>query len=178
MRSGRPFRTWRAFPAKKEHSRSQCRMEAPRRVRGMRGQPPFVLPPKDLPVGGTFQFQTFIQASSLEIWRKTILVLREGSGEEVGRPVFGLPPSEKNLPTVRTLRRRASARKKRWSRWLGSLPLRRNAARANSPATREVQAATRGKRCTRLLGYSITLSARVSSLGASSGRARMRAARR
>ena len=29
------------------------------------------------PVGGTFWFQIFIQAPSLEIWRKTISVLRE-----------------------------------------------------------------------------------------------------
>jgi hypothetical protein len=53
----------------------------------------FVLSPKAPRVGRTFQFQTFIQASSLEIWRKTILVLGEVPGEEVGWPVFGLPPS-------------------------------------------------------------------------------------
>src|SRR5262245_42067338 len=62
-------------------SRSQCRMEALGRVRGMRrrheprGQPHFVLLPNlymGPPVGGTFWFQIFIQASSPEIWRKTI----------------------------------------------------------------------------------------------------------
>ena len=62
-------------------SRSQCRMEAPGRVRGMRrrheprGQPHFVLPPNlymGPPVGGTFWFQIFIQAPSPEIWPKTI----------------------------------------------------------------------------------------------------------
>src|SRR6516164_5477641 len=62
-------------------SRSQCRMEGPGRVRGMRrrheprGQPHFVLPPNlymGPPVGGTFWFQIFIQASSPEICRKTI----------------------------------------------------------------------------------------------------------
>src|SRR5215813_11274886 len=51
------------------------------RVRGMRrrheprGQPHFVLPPNlyNWPPGrGTFWFQIFIQASSPEIWRKTI----------------------------------------------------------------------------------------------------------
>src|SRR5262249_2456779 len=62
-------------------SRSQCRMEAPGRVRGMRrrheprGQPHFCLATERLcgpPVGGTVWFQIFIQAPSLEIWRKTI----------------------------------------------------------------------------------------------------------
>src|SRR5262249_4765544 len=62
-------------------SRSQSRMEAPERVRGMRrrheprGQPHFVLPPNVYvgpPVGGTFWFQIFIQASSPEIWSETI----------------------------------------------------------------------------------------------------------
>ena len=41
------------------------------------------------PVGGTFLFQIFIQASSLEIWRKTISGTEGGSGEEVGWPVLG-----------------------------------------------------------------------------------------
>jgi hypothetical protein len=35
-------------------------------------------------VGGTFWFQIFIQASSPEIWRKTISGAEGGSGEEVG----------------------------------------------------------------------------------------------
>ena len=39
--------------------------------------------------GGTFQFQIFIQAPSLEIWRKTISGAEGGSGEEVGWPVLG-----------------------------------------------------------------------------------------
>ena len=68
-------------------SRSQCRMEAPGRVRGMkrrhepRGQPHFALPPNlynGPPGRGTFWFQIFIQASSPETWRKTI-----SGGEEV-----------------------------------------------------------------------------------------------
>src|SRR5499426_1480036 len=62
-------------------------MEAPGRVRGMRrrheprGQPHFVLPPNlymGPPVGGTFWFQIFIQASSPEIWSETV-----SGGEEV-----------------------------------------------------------------------------------------------
>src|SRR5262252_1478598 len=40
------------------------------------------------PVGGTFWFQIFIQAPSLEIWRKTISGAEGGSGEEVGWPVL------------------------------------------------------------------------------------------
>src|SRR5262245_11756428 len=52
------------------------------------------------PVGGTFQFQIFIHASSLEIWRKTISGAEGGSGEEVGWPVFGLPPLEKIIGGV------------------------------------------------------------------------------
>ena len=57
-----------------ERMRSQCRMEAPGRVRGPRGQPHFVLPPNLYmgPAGGTFWFQIFIQAPSPEMWRKTI----------------------------------------------------------------------------------------------------------
>ena len=47
------------------------------------------------PVGGTFWFQIFIQAPSLEIWRKTISGAEGGSGEEVGVAYFGLPPSGK-----------------------------------------------------------------------------------
>jgi hypothetical protein len=62
-------------------------MEAPERARSMkqrrepRGQPHFVLPPNlymGPPVGGTFQFQVFIQAPSPEIWSETI-----SGGEEV-----------------------------------------------------------------------------------------------
>jgi hypothetical protein len=41
------------------------------------------------PVGGTFQFQIFIQAPSPEIWRKTISGAEEGSGEEWGGLFLG-----------------------------------------------------------------------------------------
>src|SRR5215472_2668164 len=54
----------------------------------------FVLPPNVYvgpPVGGTFWFQIFIQAPSLEIWRKTILVA-EVAGAVSGVACFGLPP--------------------------------------------------------------------------------------
>src|SRR5215472_7879552 len=70
-------------------SRSQCRMEAPGRVRGMRrrheprGQPHFCLATERLcgpPVGGTFWFQIFIQAPSLKIWSETISGSEEGPG--------------------------------------------------------------------------------------------------
>ena len=44
------------------------------RVAGVRGDPP----------GGTFQFQTFILASSQEIWSETISNSEEGPGGEVG----------------------------------------------------------------------------------------------
>src|SRR5262245_48224928 len=57
-----------------------------------RGQPHFVLPPnlyKGPPGRGTFWFQIFIQASSPEIWRKTVSGAEGGSGEEVGWPVLG-----------------------------------------------------------------------------------------
>ena len=58
-----------------------------------RGQPHFSLAIERLcgppPVGGTFWFQIFIQAPSLEIWRKTISGAEGGSGEEVGWPVLG-----------------------------------------------------------------------------------------
>src|SRR5215468_6866261 len=52
----------------------------------------FVLPPNVYvgpPVGGTFWVRIFIQAPSLEIWRKTISGAEGGSGEEVGWPVLG-----------------------------------------------------------------------------------------
>src|SRR6516162_6586348 len=61
--------------------RSQCRMEAPGRVRGMRRRheprASLILSCRrtsimNPPVGGTFWFQIFIQAPSPEIWRKTI----------------------------------------------------------------------------------------------------------
>src|SRR5262245_15282241 len=74
-------------------------MEAPGRVRSMAARA--ARPTSFLschrtsmwaPVGGTFWFQIFIQAPSLEIWRKTISGAEGGSGEEVGWPVFGLPP--------------------------------------------------------------------------------------
>src|SRR5215472_5969763 len=48
------------------------------------------------PVGGTFQFQIFIQTPSLDIWSETISG-EGGPGGEMGRPVFGLPPLGKNL---------------------------------------------------------------------------------
>src|SRR5262245_66064032 len=56
-------------------SRSQCRMEAPGRVREPRAS--LILSCRrtsimNPPVGGTFWFQIFIQASSPEIWRKPI----------------------------------------------------------------------------------------------------------
>jgi hypothetical protein len=44
------------------------------------------------PVGGTFWFQIFIQAPSLEIWRKTISGAEGGSGAGSGVACFGLPP--------------------------------------------------------------------------------------
>jgi hypothetical protein len=54
----------------------------------------FVLPPNVYvgPRYGGLFVQIFIQAPSLEIWRKTISGAEGGSGEEVGWPVFGLPP--------------------------------------------------------------------------------------
>ena len=62
-------------------------------------QPHFVLPPNlyNGPPGGggTFWFQIFIQASSPEIWRKTISGAEGGPGGEMGWPVFGLPPWKK-----------------------------------------------------------------------------------
>jgi Resolvase, N terminal domain len=39
--------------------------------------------------GGTFWFPIFIQAPSLEIWRKTISGAEEGPGEKVGSPILG-----------------------------------------------------------------------------------------
>ena len=41
------------------------------------------------PVGGTFQFQIFIQASSSEIWRKTIFGGEGVLARQVGWPVLG-----------------------------------------------------------------------------------------
>ena len=55
----------------------------------------FVLPPNVYvgpPVGGTFWFQIFIQAPSLEIRRKTISGAEGGSGAGSGMACFGLPP--------------------------------------------------------------------------------------
>src|SRR5262244_1463352 len=62
-------------------SRSQCRMEAPGRVREPRAS--LILSCRrtsimNPPVGGTFWFQIFIQAPSPEIWSETI-----SGGEEV-----------------------------------------------------------------------------------------------
>jgi hypothetical protein len=47
------------------------------------------------PGRGTFWFQIFIQAPSLEIWRKTISGGEEVLAGEMGSPVFGLPPWKK-----------------------------------------------------------------------------------
>jgi len=44
---------------------------------------------KSDPGRGTFQFQTFIQASSPEIWRKTIFGCEEGCSRGRGWPVLG-----------------------------------------------------------------------------------------
>ena len=58
----------------------------------------FVLPPSVYvgpPVGGTFWFQIFIQASSPEIWRKTIFGGDEFAGAVSGVACFGLPPWKK-----------------------------------------------------------------------------------
>ena len=52
------------------------------------------------PVGGTFWFQIFIQASSPEICRKTISGAEGGPGGEMGWPVFGLPPWKKIIGGV------------------------------------------------------------------------------
>jgi len=41
------------------------------------------------PVGGTFQFQIFIQTPSPEIWSETISGSEEGPGGEVGRLFWG-----------------------------------------------------------------------------------------
>src|SRR6516165_9205527 len=62
-------------------SRSQCKMEAPGRVREPRAN--LILSCRrtsimNPPVGGTFWFQIFIQAPSPEIWSETI-----SGGEEV-----------------------------------------------------------------------------------------------
>jgi hypothetical protein len=43
----------------------------------------------DPPVGGTFQFQIFIRAPSLEIWLKTIFGVREVAGAEGGGLFLG-----------------------------------------------------------------------------------------
>src|SRR5262245_35103890 len=68
-------------------SRSQCRMEAPGRVREPRAN--LILSCRrtsiiNPPVGGTFWFQIFIQASSPEIWSETISGAEGGSGEKWG----------------------------------------------------------------------------------------------
>ena len=73
-------------------------------------RPHFVLPPNlyvGPPVGGTFWFQIFIQAPSLEIWCKTISGAEGGPGREMGWPVFGLPPSKKILSAVARPRERS-----------------------------------------------------------------------
>ena len=73
---------------------------APGRVHEPRGQPHFVLPPNVYvgpPVGGTFWFQIFIQASSPDIWSETISGAEGGSGAVSGVACFGLPPWKKFL---------------------------------------------------------------------------------
>src|SRR5262245_40965482 len=57
-------------------SRSQCRMEAPGRVRGMRRRHE----PPGPPGRGTFQFQIFVQTPAPEIWSETISGSEEGPG--------------------------------------------------------------------------------------------------
>ena len=47
------------------------------------------------PVGGTFWFQIFIQASSPEICRKTVFGGEEVAGAVSGVACFGLPPWQK-----------------------------------------------------------------------------------
>jgi len=79
-------------------SRSQCKMEAPGRVREPRAN--LILSCRrtsimNPPVGGTFWFQIFIQAPSPEIWSETISGAEGGSGAVSGVACFGLPPSEK-----------------------------------------------------------------------------------
>src|SRR5215470_10504700 len=72
-------------------------------VRGMRrrheprGQPHFVLPPKGPPVGGTFWFRIFIQASSPEIWRKTIFGGEGGCWRGKWGGLFWATSVEKNF---------------------------------------------------------------------------------
>src|SRR5262249_45227120 len=75
-------------------------MEAPGRVRGMRAaararEANLILSCRQTsvwaPGRGTFWFQIFIQASSLETWSETI---SGNEQREVGWPVFGLPPSK------------------------------------------------------------------------------------
>jgi len=78
-------------------SRSQCRMEAPGRVREPRAN--LILSCRrtsimNPPVGGTFWFQIFIQASSPEIWCELFLV-REVAGAEWGGLFLGYLLSEK-----------------------------------------------------------------------------------
>src|SRR6516165_8710035 len=79
-------------------SRSQCRMEAPGRVREPRAN--LILSCRrtsimNPPVGGTFWFQIFIQAPSPEIWSETISGAEGGSGAVSGVACFGLPPWKK-----------------------------------------------------------------------------------
>jgi len=48
------------------------------------------------PVGGTFQFQIFIQTPSPEIWSETVSGSEEGPGGEVGGPFLGYLLRKKN----------------------------------------------------------------------------------
>ena len=80
-----------------ERIASQCRMEAPGRGGGTSREANLILSCRRTsimgpPVGGTFWFQIFIQASSPEIWPKTIFGGEEVAGAVSGVACFGLPP--------------------------------------------------------------------------------------
>src|SRR5262249_49130742 len=85
-------------------SRSQCRMEAPGRVRGMRGQheprgqPHFVLPPNlymGPREGGLFGFKFSSRPHPRKFGVKRFLVVRGVAGAVSRVACFGLPPWKK-----------------------------------------------------------------------------------